>query len=445
MRSIMGCLVLASSLLGASAGSFSVARFTKAFDAYMSTATMEGFPEDKLPATSAVAELAAMIDSAAAEYNDFNAIMPVVAVLRHGPGGKGHWEKGGYDAEVANAQARFQPHSVPLIIAEANLIEKMAYTPYCTSHFMQTSVLEERCVTSQIAYAMMILKKAGQWELSEAMYDRGMAWSNALDFTGCKGLGCQGIGWTSFVAQPVNLVPGLRSKPWWPREEVPLTKLLEDNIDGLRKDARKLMTRRRGKGWDDTYAGLVSDGNWQKLSLYNFKQWDKNLCNTCKFTCNLLKDWVRPDLPQLAPNQDEIVFFMTQPGSTVALHNGGTNARLNVHIGLFNLEGSYIEVAGERRGWSTNESFVFDDGHDHKIVTPTADLGGPSKGPRVVFAFGMTHPDIAADPIQAFSTVGLPAAETKDLPTLMKRIDHKWMRGKPKSTNVGARGSKQDL
>ena len=67
---------------------------------------------------------------------------------------------------------------------------------------------------------------------------------------------------------------------------------------------------------------------------------------------------VRPNLPQLAANQVEIVFFLTEPGSTVALHNGGTNARLNMHIGLLNLEGSYIEVAGQRRGWSTNESFV---------------------------------------------------------------------------------------
>ena len=77
------------------------------------------------------------------------------------------------------------------------------------------------------------------------------------------------------------------------------------------------------------------------------------------------------------------------------------------------------------------------------IVTPTADEGGPSKGPRVVFAFGMTHPDIAADPIQAFSQVGLPAAETIDLPTLTKRIDHKWMKNKPQGASPVA--GKQDL
>ena len=58
------------------------------------------------------------------------------------------------------------------------------------------------------------------------------------------------------------------------------------------------------------------------------------------------------DVVQLAGNQEEVVMFLTTPGSTVALHNGGTNTRLNVHIGLLNLGGSFIEVAGERREYA---------------------------------------------------------------------------------------------
>ena len=86
--------------------------------------------------------------------------------------------------------------------------------------------------------------------------------------------------------------------------------------------------------------------------------------------------------------------FLTTAGSTVALHNGGTNTRLNVHIGLLNLGGSFIEVAGERREWSETKSFVFDDGYDHKVVTPPDDTG--ERGPRVVLAVGISHPDITA-------------------------------------------------
>jgi hypothetical protein len=220
-----------------------------------------------------------------------------------------------------------------------------------------------------------------------------------------------------------------------------------------RRDAEKLLKKRRS-GWDQTYSSLIADGDWRKLSLYTAKQWDKKLCKIAKFTCNLLREhmhavrtvdlystrgpdahapfvshaettlltWrsdprltdlpcdvvpfsglsslpgsstpARPqDVVQIAGNQEEVVLFLTTPGSTVALHNGGTNTRLNVHIGLLNLNGSFIEVAGERREWSEKRSFVFDDGYDHTVVTPS-DQTGKVEGPRVVLAVGISHPDL---------------------------------------------------
>ena len=65
---------------------------------------------------------------------------------------------------------------------------------------------------------------------------------------------------------PDTFIPGLRSLPWWDNADVPLTKVLEKNQAKLRKDAEKLLKRRRG-GWDETYSSLIADGDWQKLSL----------------------------------------------------------------------------------------------------------------------------------------------------------------------------------
>ena len=220
---------------------------------------------------------------------------------------------------------------------------------------------------------------------------------------------------------PDTFLPGLRSLPWWDNADVPLTKVLEENQAKLRKDAEKLLKRRRG-GWDETYSSLIADGDWQKLSLCTAplypvdwsrealsclpygvcrwadtgKQWDPKLCKVAKFTCGLLEAHMHPDVAQVAGNQEEVVFFLTQPGSVVALHNGGSNTRLNVHIGLLNLEGSYIEVANKRREWSTTESFVFDDGYDHAVYTPEAEQGSEA-GPRVVLAVGISHPDLEPD------------------------------------------------
>ena len=57
--------------------------------------------------------------------------------------------------------------------------------------------------------------------------------------------------------------------------------------------------------------------------------------------------------------------------------------RLSLHI---------ASLSGERREWSTTESFVFDDGYDHAVYTPEAE--GSEVGPRVVLAVGISHPDL---------------------------------------------------
>ena len=42
---------------------------------------------------------------------------------------------------------------------------------------------------------------------------------------------------------------------FWDREQLPLLKVLEENMPQLRKDARRLLKRKKN-GWDDTYASL---------------------------------------------------------------------------------------------------------------------------------------------------------------------------------------------
>ena len=92
--------------------------------------------------------------------NNFNKMMAVTAVLRHGPGGKGYWDGGNYESEVMNAQLRFSAEMLPLIQAEARLVSKMAYTPGCVQHSRQHTTLETRCTKAQANYAIVILKRA---------------------------------------------------------------------------------------------------------------------------------------------------------------------------------------------------------------------------------------------------------------------------------------------
>ena len=42
------------------------------------------------------------------------------------------------------------------------------------------------------------------------------------------------------------------------------------------------------------------------------------------------------------------------------MHNGGTNVRLNVHLGMSGLSGSRMIVAGEAKEWSAEKTITFD-------------------------------------------------------------------------------------
>ena len=43
----------------------------------------------------------------------------------------------------------------------------------------------------------------------------------------------------------------------------------------------------------------------------------------------------------------EVVLFLLTPGSKVRLHNGGSNAPINLSLGLTGSTGAFLEVAGK--------------------------------------------------------------------------------------------------
>ena len=43
----------------------------------------------------------------------------------------------------------------------------------------------------------------------------------------------------------------------------------------------------------------------------------------------------------------EVVLFLLTPGSKVRLHNGGSNAPINLSLGLTGSNGAFLEVSGE--------------------------------------------------------------------------------------------------
>eukprot|EP00397_Hematodinium_sp_SG-2012_P056607 GEMP01070023.1.p1 GENE.GEMP01070023.1~~GEMP01070023.1.p1 ORF type:complete len:148 (+),score=37.80 GEMP01070023.1:87-530(+) len=98
---------------------------------------------------------------------------------------------------------------------------------------------------------------------------------------------------------------------------------------------------------------------------------------------------VSPNAPgNIVYNSEEASIFRVTPGTRVQLHNGGTNTRVNLSLGLFGCEGSEIILGGAgSMPWKDGEIVAFDDGWDH-AVTHT----GPED--RWVLTLGLRHPDL---------------------------------------------------
>ena len=93
--------------------------------------------------------------------------------------------------------------------------------------------------------------------------------------------------------------------------------------------------------------------DWRLTILYSTsKGWDPELCAKFPGTCGLLaerfplaRDWearVSDFAHRLLQSEEEVGFFALAPGSKVAVHNGGTNLRLNIHVGLAGVSGARL-------------------------------------------------------------------------------------------------------
>jgi hypothetical protein len=204
----------------------------------------------------------------------------------------------------------------------AELYEGVASHPTCVANYRRTLANTGRCSIHFYAQAIAIYKQLDLPAEAEATFDR------AMDVMGA-------MGWQNWRQTPDLVVPGLRSSPWWEAADVPIARILEENHELIREDALKLVEAGLLEG---AYPSLVEAGTWQKVSLFKKKRWDAQICSVASRLCDLLRPHMHIDVPWLINNQEEVVVFLTQPGSRVAMHNGGTNVRLNVHLGLSGID-----------------------------------------------------------------------------------------------------------
>lgn len=297
----------------------------------------------------------------------------------------------------------------------ARFMRKMALDRECLKEFGARSEFEERATPYHLANALAVLKAAGRTEAARELFEEAVQ----LQWNGRRP-----ICWQRLEQTPAVYIEGLDHRPLWEGEHRPaLAALLEEHWMEIREDLQTLREARRaggllqgllptprasasngGRGPPEqvpAYPNLVEEadggGVWDMLQLYVSRRWQQEACQLLPRTARLLRKHLpSADVPYVHYNTEEVVLFLLAPGSKVRLHNGGSNAPLNLHLGLSGCDGAHLEVAGEPRALREGKVVCFDDGTDHRVWHTGSEE-------RWVMTVRMMHPQLASRPAEYFS------------------------------------------
>jgi len=195
--------------------------------------------------------------------------------------------------------------------------------------------------------------------------------------------------------------PGvLNMKPWW-TDDARLRQVcdgLRNNHEKISDEVRNMVAHNESANLPKAYERLTVTGDWEMVPLFNHKTFNAAICQALPVTSEVIKSLnaFRPDLPNVVYNSEEATIFRVSPGTKVQLHNGATNARINVSLGLFGCEGSNVILGGAGSvPWKDGEVLAFHDGWDHAVTHE-------GKEDRWVLTLGLRHPDLL-DNLQIFA------------------------------------------
>jgi aspartyl/asparaginyl beta-hydroxylase (cupin superfamily) len=181
---------------------------------------------------------------------------------------------------------------------------------------------------------------------------------------------------------PQLFFPGLRSQPWYDKNEFDWTRLLEANFAAIMDEFQNvyaIRARRRHRENDK----LAPGGVWGAFYLHNVGQAFPDNLALCPETAKLVAQ-----VPGAATAGS--VFFATlSPHSVIAPHYGPHNFRTRCHMGLIVPDDCFIAVGGVRKSWAVGECIVFDDSFIHHVENR-------SDRERIVLIVDVWHPDLSA-------------------------------------------------
>lgn len=181
-------------------------------------------------------------------------------------------------------------------------------------------------------------------------------------------------------------IEGLTAKPFWNTIDEPAlfpwAKELEEKSNIIQQEFEaKLQRDQELFNADSAWQNQVMGTGWSAIRLQRLGVWNMENCQEFPQTYELLQSLGIP----LAVRG--VCFARQAPGSGVAEHSDGRNFILTSHLGLKVPEGCWIEVGGERSGWSEGKLTTLDTSFVHSTGNPTTEE-------RHVLILDFWHPEL---------------------------------------------------
>lgn len=215
--------------------------------------------------------------------------------------------------------------------------------------------------------------------------------------------------------------PGLSAEPWHDRRHYPWLDSFESEFPAIRAELDAVTARlAEAKKIEETRPDFDHHG-WREYRLWRYEDaaWlgtggagdDGTAANRaeCPRTTAALAR---------LPRFGNAAFSKVEPGGHIELHHSDFNAKVICQLALIVPEGVWIEVEGERRGWTEGKAFVFDDTFMHEVKNE-------GKSPRVVLLFDVWHYGLTPLERKEVAALAARAAELGHNPVKHTKPDRK--------------------
>jgi len=272
--------------------------------------------------------------------------------------------------------------------------KKLMAHPDCMKDFDAKSELECRCVPLYGKVSTLKLKNAGRIDEAQKLFKEisQMSWEGKTR----KYAPGEAVPWDDFQHTPQIWVRGLRSMPIWGREtwkDLPICSLLEDNFPVIQEETARALSNEAESGFEDAYRFLYEKGEWNRVLLYQKREFTPECDRVFPKTCALLRQWLpsKPGLPWTSDQNEQVMVIKMKPGTDVETHSGPANNILNIHLGISGLEGAELKVANQSYHWEEGKVISWDGSYDHTINCHKC------KETRVIMMVRYMHPDMAPE------------------------------------------------